>query len=397
MTVAVAPSSALSSELAPWVLVCGGFHRHGGMDRANLALAEALLKQGRDIFLVGHDFDESLTSRVGTGALAYPGQSARVHITRVPRPLGVLMAESSLRREGMRVAAQVKRSFPAARVLVNGGNCPWPDINWAHSVHAAWPRYDAHAPLWFRAKSRVNKQKAQRDELLAWQRAKLIVANSERTRRDLIALGIPEQKIRVIYLGSEPEWKPPTPEERKQARSAFELPADVNVVAFVGGLGYDRNKGFDTLLAAWHRAALANAVLIAAGAGRGFIQWRRQIEKLGLQGRVRLLGFTERVGELLAATDLFVSPVRYEAFGLNVLEALCRGVPSIVSKSAGAAEVYPPEMHQYLLDDSEDVRTLSELLRREIGDSAGDRFDDFGLRLRLYTMRDMAEKIIESV
>jgi glycosyltransferase involved in cell wall biosynthesis len=306
------------------------------------------------------------------------------------------MAEGALRREGMRVAAEVTRNSPDARVLVNGGNCPWPDINWAHSVHAAWPRYDAQAPLWFRAKSRVNKQKARRDELLAWQRAKVIIANSERTRRDLIALGIPEQKIHVVYLGSEPEWKPPTPEQRALARSAFGLPENVKVVAFVGGLGYDRNKGFDTLLAAWHQAALGKAVLLAAGAGRGFIQWRHQIEKLGLQGRVRLLGFTDRVGELLAASDLFVSPVRYEAFGLNVLEALCRGVSSIVSKAAGVAEVYPPETERWLLENPEDVGALSRMLRdwNSQAENARGEFAALGEKLRAYTMRDMAEKII---
>jgi glycosyltransferase involved in cell wall biosynthesis len=113
-----------------------------------------------------------------------------------------------------------------------------------------------------------------------------------------------------------------------------------------------------------------------------------------LQGRVRLLGFTDRVGELLAASDLFVSPVRYEAFGLNVLEALCRGVPSIVSRAAGVAEVYPPELSRWLLENPEDVRSLSEMLRLGIGESAHVEFAALGVTLRGYTMRDMAEKII---
>ncbi|MGZ4814821.1 MAG: hypothetical protein ACXVZV_05410, partial [Terriglobales bacterium] len=140
-------------QLPPWVLVCGGFHRLGGMDRANLALAEALLEQGREVFLVGHNIDSEI--------LKHP----RVHATIVPQPVGVLLAEGSLKRAGIRVATEVTRRWPDARVVVNGGNCPWPDINWVHSVHAAWRRFDARAPLWFRAKSRVNKQKARRDEL----------------------------------------------------------------------------------------------------------------------------------------------------------------------------------------------------------------------------------------
>jgi len=38
---------------------------------------------------------------------------------------------------------------------------------------------------------------------------------------------------------------------------------------------------------------------------------------------------------------VLVSPVRYEAYGLNVQEALCCGVPAIVSACAGVAERYP--------------------------------------------------------
>jgi glycosyltransferase involved in cell wall biosynthesis len=111
---------------------------------------------------------------------------------------------------------------------------------------------------------------------------------------------------------------------------------------------------------------------------------------------VRLLGFTDRVGELLAASDLFVSPVRYEAFGLNVLEALCRGVSSIVSKAAGVAEVYPPETERWLLENPEDVGALSRMLRdwNSQAENARGEFAALGEKLRAYTMRDMAEKII---
>ncbi|HUN87869.1 MAG TPA: glycosyltransferase family 4 protein [Terriglobales bacterium] len=375
---------SLATAPPPWVIVCGGFHRLGGMDRANLALAQALIEQGREVFLVGHKFDSDLL------------KNPRVHATVVPRPFGVLMAENSLRRAGLRVAAEVTQKFPGARVVVNGGNCPWPDINWVHSVHAAWPRCDAQAPVWFRAKSRVNKQKARQDELYALRRAKLVIANSERSRCDLIAIGIPAEKIEVIYLGCEPEWKPPLAEDRSAARKLFGVASDVAVVSFVGALGYDRNKGFDTLIAAWREARLENAILIAAGGGGGFEEWQREIDRINLSATVRLLGFTDRVGDLLAASDLFVSPVRYEAFGLNVLEAICRGVPAIVSKSAGVAELYPKELEGWLLEDAEDAKRLREKLSGSYSgiDASRSAFADFAAQLRTQTMNDTAGELI---
>jgi glycosyltransferase involved in cell wall biosynthesis len=354
------------------------------MDRANYALAQALLDQGREVFLVGHHIAPELLS------------NPRVHATVVARRLGVLMAEGKLRREGMRVARQVTRRWPGARVVVNGGNCPWPDINWVHMVHAFWPRYDSAAPPWFRAKTHIDKQKARRDELIAFERTKIVIANSDLTRRELVKLGVDPRKIRTIYLGSEPDWVPPSPEDCQRARASFHLPPDAAIVGFAGGLGYDRRKGFDTMLAAWEQASLPDAVLVAAGAGRGFAFWRREVERLGLKGRVRLLGFTNRAGDLYDASDLFVSPVRYEPFGLNVLEALCRGVPTIVSKSAGAAEVYPSELSRYLVENAENSQSLARMLIdwNQQRESARSEFADLGANLRSYTMRSMAEKII---
>jgi len=372
------------AALPPWVLICGGFHRHGGMDRANYALAEALLAQGRDLYLVGH--------RIAPELLAH----SRVHATVVARRLGILIAEPALRREGLRVAAYVTRQWPRTRVVVNGGNCPWPDINWVHMVHAYWPRFDSEAPAWFRTKSRIDRQKARRDELDALRRAKLAIANTELTRRELIKLGIDERKIRTIYLGCESDWVPPSRDQRRRARESFHLPENTTVIGFAGGLGYDRRKGFDTLLAAWKETNIPDAILVAAGAGRGFAFWKREVERLGLKGRVRLLGFTDRAGDLYDACDLFVSPVRYEPFGLNVLEAICRGVPTIVSKVAGVAELYPPELSRYLLEDPEDARELAAMMTvwSERVDSARVDFAPLSSRLRSCTMHDMAEKFI---
>ena len=59
-----------------WVLVAGGFHQDGGMDKANSALAHYLLDQGSTLHLVAH--------RVATDFAANP----RVNVHIVPRPAG---------------------------------------------------------------------------------------------------------------------------------------------------------------------------------------------------------------------------------------------------------------------------------------------------------------------
>jgi glycosyltransferase involved in cell wall biosynthesis len=111
---------------------------------------------------------------------------------------------------------------------------------------------------------------------------------------------------------------------------------------------------------------------------------------------VRLLGFTDRVFDVLAAADLLVSPVRYEPYGLNVQEAVCRGVPALVTACAGVTEQYPANLADMVLPDPEDWRDLAARLRRWHADRQGwrDRFRPLGAALRAHTWRAMAEQLV---
>ena len=51
-----------------------------------------------------------------------------------------------------------------------------------------------------------------------------------------------------------------------------------------------------------------------------------------LEGRVRFLGFRRDMPAVFAACDLLIHPARYEAYGLAVHEALCRGLPALVTR-----------------------------------------------------------------
>jgi glycosyltransferase involved in cell wall biosynthesis len=112
---------------------------------------------------------------------------------------------------------------------------------------------------------------------------------------------------------------------------------------------------------------------------------------------VRLLGFRKDVPVLLRASDLLIAPTRYEAYGLGVHEALCNGLPALVSRSAGVAERYPEELRELLLPDPDDVedlvrrvvawRSADEELRRRVG--------GLSATLRAWTWDDMARRIHE--
>lgn len=387
-----AVSSPRDGATRPWVLVAGGFHLRGGMDRANAALAEYLIERGTPLHLVAHEADAALAGRPG------------VVFHQVPRPLGsFFLGEWLLGWCGRGTARRVTGPWPKARVLVNGGNCYWPDINWVHCVHQAWRPHDSSAPLWFRLKNRIGKFQACRREWSAMQAARLVIANSEQTRRQILgSLDVDPHRVETVYLGADPNWGPASPRERVAAREWLGTAGPRPLVVFVGALGHDRTKGFDTLWSVWRTLCASpdwDADLIVAGGGHEVRRWGKRTAEAGLAERVRLLGFTERVYELLAAADLLVSPVRYEAYGLNVQEAICRGVPAMVSACAGIAERYPPELGEMLLPDPEDVSDLlARLVRwRSQKDLWKERFRPFGDTLRGYTWKDMARRIVSIV
>lgn len=372
-----------------WVLVAGDFRRAGGMDRANAELAEYLRASGAEVHLVSHRVDADLA------------RHSNVHVHLAPRIAGAhFLVQHRLDRLGRKVAGDILRQAPDARVLVNGVNCEWPDINWVHFVHREWLTSPRQAPLWFRLKHGFKGRSDSRKEVRVLRDARILIANSERTRADLIRdIGVTPARVRTVYLGCGPEWQAVTPDRRAAARAWLEVSPDRPLAAFVGAFGHDERKGFDTLWSAWRTLCARSdwdVDLIVAGGGRAWPGWRREIERSGLQSRVRMLGFTDRIIDLLAAVDLLVSPARYESYGLNVQEALACGIPAIVSRSAGIAERYPAELSDLLLPNPDDVHDLSKRLSRWRAnmDECKHRVVPLAAALRAWTWEHMAAHII---
>ncbi len=339
-----------------WLLVTGDFTLLGGMDRANYALAHYLARTGAEVHLVSH--------RVWNDLKVFPN----VHVHLVQRPFGKhMLGAPLLAAAGGIWRRRLRRLEGGTRILVNGGNCPaGDDLNWVQYVHAAWTPIAQGGAL-ARLKSAFTNVWWRRDERVALSRARVIITNSDKTRADLIAaLHIPGDRIRTVYYGADADrFAAIEPAERIGARSELGCADDRPTVAFVGALG-DRRKGFDTLYEAWRRFDAANpserARLIVVGAGSSHAYWKDRAAVDGLSESISFLGFRNDVPRVLAACDLLVSPTRYEAYGLNVQEALCRGLPAIVSAAAGIAERYPESLKELLLADPADPAELAAKL-----------------------------------
>jgi glycosyltransferase involved in cell wall biosynthesis len=184
-------------------------------------------------------------------------------------------------------------------------------------------------------------------------RARLIMADSEASRRDTIRiLRVPPSRVHTVYLGIEPPQSY-TPEELEEARVRYGLPAQY---AFYIG-GFDRRKNVPLLLGAWREALDAltlvgeeeeGAALALGGKipqpGGIFPDVRGEAAALGFPeegGPVRFLGFVpeEDKPRLMAGARLFIYPSAYEGFGLDPLEAMSLGTPVVSSWGGSLREV----------------------------------------------------------
>jgi glycosyltransferase involved in cell wall biosynthesis len=374
--------------MTPWLVVAGDFTPLGGMDVANLALARHLARRGDEVHVVAH--------RVWSDLEQLPG----VVVHRVWRPLGRhLLGSPLLARKGQRVWNSLRSR--GARAVVNGGNCAVADANWVHYLHAAFAP-TAGSPA-RRAKQAFTHERDIAAERRALRGARVVICNSERTRRHVVEWhGLDDTRVHVVYYGTDAERLTLADAAvRRVARAKLGWPLDRPVVGFVGALG-DRRKAFDTVFAAWTalcRTADWDADLAVVGSGAELPHWRERAAVSGLGGRIRFLGFRDDVPFLLSALDGFVHPARYDAYGLSVHEAVCRGIPAIVSSSSGVAERYPAALHQLLVTNPDDPGELAERLRYWRGnhDRLAEAVLPLSATLRSRTWDVMASEIVQAV
>jgi len=371
-----------------FAMVTGDFALTGGMDRANYALADYMARLGGPVHLVAHRVDPQLAS--------FPN----VAVHRVPKPLqSYTFGAPLLARRGRQVGRMV--TADKGRVLTNGGNCCYPDVNWVHYVQAAY-RSDMPASWARRVKQRIEYPIQRQAEKRALLQARLIICNSQATQRAIIeGVDVVPERTVVIYYGTDPaRFFPSTFAERATTRERLGWPTDRPVAMFVGALG-DRRKGFDSLFEAWSRVSKRSreAVLMVVGRGAELEKWKLRAAEAGLAEQIRFLGFRKDVPDLLRAADLLIAPTRYEAYGLGVHEALCCNLPAITSVHAGVAEQYTGECRNWLLPDPDNADELGRLIDTVLENPAlaMDDRQSLGERLRSWTWDRMSESIARTI
>ncbi|BDI33116.1 glycosyl transferase [Capsulimonas corticalis] len=319
--------------------------RGDGQGRVNYEIARYALSQGNDVTLITSAVDDSL---LAAGAKWVPVRP------RVRTPNIITAWEFAQR------ANTALKPIAGDLDIIHGNGCSLDlphQVNAAHFVHGAWLKSPAHishvrkdlygAYQW--TYTAVNA----RWERSVFQKARKVVAVSDGIRRELMEIGVPAERIEVIYNGVDLLEFHPGSEDR----ASLGLPKDVVLALFTGDIRSPR-KNLDTVLKALVHAP---GVHLAIGGKTDGSPYPQLAKDLGVGDRAHFLGFRRDVAKLMRAADLFVFPSRYEACSLAILEAMASGLPIVTASTAGATDLITQDLG-VVLEDPNDEQALAKAI-----------------------------------
>lgn len=113
------------------------------------------------------------------------------------------------------------------------------------------------------------------------------------------------------------------------------------VVTFLGRITMQKGPEYFVEAAVKVLQKCQNVRFVMAGSGDMMDQMIALAAKRGIADRFHFTGFLRgrQVYEMLKASDVYIMPSVSEPFGISPLEAMQMGVPSIISKQSGCAEI----------------------------------------------------------
>jgi UDP-glucose:(heptosyl)LPS alpha-1,3-glucosyltransferase len=322
----------------------------GGTERDLYRTAEGLRDLGHEVHLFCAEF--GVKAPPGTFAHPIPvlplGRTARLWST-------IKRAPELVREQRCDVVVGFGRMIQQD-ILRCGGGTHRGFLKQIGREGGSWRRLWQAISIYHQSLLRLEKRQFQTSRL------KKIIAVSEEVKRDIVAnYCVPDHKIVVLYNGVDLQRFRSGRRSTvgNAVRKRWNIPLDTPVVLFVGS-GF-RRKGLDRLLSVWRSPKLKRVYLLIVGGDARSSRYQARAKRIG-EERIIFAGRQDEVENYYAAADVLALPSLQEAFGNVVLEALASGVPVVVSRSVGAAEILTGSLARGIVDHPENAQELEATL-----------------------------------
>jgi glycosyltransferase involved in cell wall biosynthesis len=202
----------------------------------------------------------------------------------------------------------------------------------------------------------------------------VVIANCVAVKNELVFLrDFRTENVSVVYNGL-------------SADTIHRVSPESDVLRVFGYLGrLDEGKGLKYLIEGFAQVARhhTDIELHIAGSGPYQTSLARRISELGIQQRVKFLGFVEETEKFLNSIDVLIFPSLHEGFPYSILEAMRSGLPILSTAIGGVPEAIEHLKSGYLVHtaSSDDLRDgiiyfyNNSAKARTIGKNAQEKFN----------------------
>ncbi|PHV71280.1 hypothetical protein CS063_06205 [Sporanaerobium hydrogeniformans] len=154
----------------------------------------------------------------------------------------------------------------------------------------------------------------------------------------LMNMGLKEEKIDIILNGV---GKLPllSEQEKLAVRKKYKLAEDVPVITILARLSPEKGHDIFVQTMAEVFKERSDVIALIAGTGPNEEAIKKQIVEQGLQEKIRMLGFVEKVEEILSITTIQMNTAYTEAQSLALSEGMSIGIPAVVTDAGGNASM----------------------------------------------------------
>ncbi len=180
-----------------------------------------------------------------------------------------------------------------------------------------------------------------------------IITVSNLTRRTVIEkYGIDPAKVTTVHNAVIPL--------SEELLNLPDYPRKEKVVTFLGRITMQKGPEYFVEAAAKVLKKMHNVRFVMAGSGDMMNDMIKLAAKRGIADKFHFTGFLKgkEVYEMLRNSDVYIMPSVSEPFGISPLEAMQMGVPSIISKQSGCAEI----LNNVIKTDYWDVDAMADAI-----------------------------------
>lgn len=165
------------------------------------------------------------------------------------------------------------------------------------------------------------------------------IAISEGVKKVLHEAGIPNSRIDVVHSGIEPDKFAKVGKTRHELLQELNLPSRALIVGNVAALTDHKGQRYLIEAAKIVTHILPEVIFLIAGEGEERPNLEQQIKRLGLEEKVRLLGFRQNIGDIMRLFHLFVLSSHLEGLCTSILDALLLKIPVVATNTGGVPEI----------------------------------------------------------